>query len=106
MLSIGKNIVLLRKTRGLNQQKLAENCGITNGHLSKIERELVTPKNETLEEICIQLGVSLGFNYIVSKEEFANHSIQAVRDRKKREEERNQKRIAKILRRSGSSGVK
>ena len=48
---IGKRIQLMRKERGLTQEKLSQMVNLSPNYLSNIETGLKTPKLETLIEI-------------------------------------------------------
>lgn len=49
--SIGKNIQLFRKRKGLTQEQLAEKISLSPHHLSAIERGIYQVKLDTLVEI-------------------------------------------------------
>jgi XRE family transcriptional regulator, regulator of sulfur utilization len=49
----------LRTDRGLTQEALAFASGITVGHLSKIERGVVSPRWNTVEAIAGALGATM-----------------------------------------------
>lgn len=46
-IEIGKRIAKLRREMGLSQEKLSEKIGISEKHLSKLERGLFRPSSET-----------------------------------------------------------
>ncbi|MGH2854000.1 MAG: helix-turn-helix domain-containing protein [Solirubrobacteraceae bacterium] len=50
----------LREERGVTQEDLAHEAGVTTGTLSKIERGLANPSWTTVERIARALSVSLG----------------------------------------------
>jgi len=56
---LAKAIRELRDERGITQEALAHEGGITVGHLSKIERGLVNPGWNTVEAIADALGVTM-----------------------------------------------
>jgi len=58
-LTIGENILLLRKRQGLKQYELAEKVGITALTLVRIETGQSTPQSTTLKCIADALGVSV-----------------------------------------------
>ncbi len=62
---LGLRIKELREKRGLTQLKLAEILNMEASNLSKIERGVQIPKEESLEKISTALGVEVKelFNY-------------------------------------------
>lgn len=62
-MSIGKNIVVYRKNKGLTQGELGELLGVSNQAVSKWESEVSMPDVMLLPEIARVLGVSLGDLY-------------------------------------------
>lgn len=58
-MAIGKSLKKLREYRGWNQGDTAEKAGISQTHLSKIEREEIdTPHLDTIQAILETLGVN------------------------------------------------
>jgi DNA-binding XRE family transcriptional regulator len=57
--AIGAAVRQLRVKRGLTQETLAQEAGITVGHLSMIERGLANPTWGTVTAIAEALGVSV-----------------------------------------------
>ncbi len=57
--ALGKAIRQLREDRGLTQEALAQEAGITVGHMSMIERGHSNPTWATVKGIAKGLGVSL-----------------------------------------------
>lgn len=58
-MGIGENLKLLREHRGWNQGTTAEKAGISQTHLSQIERgKIETPHLSTIREILEALGVN------------------------------------------------
>ena len=55
---MGKRIKNRRKTLGIKQNELAERIGISNNHLSSIERGLSNPSLNVFVDICNQLQVT------------------------------------------------
>lgn len=55
---IGRRIQKCREEIGLKQEELAERVDLSCNYLSAIEREVKTPKLETLIRIINELGVS------------------------------------------------
>ncbi|MDG5472612.1 helix-turn-helix transcriptional regulator [Jeotgalibacillus sp. ET6] len=59
---IGKNIIQLRKEKGLTLSELAEKAGVSKSYLSNIERNLKhNPSIHVMEKISSVLGVELKF---------------------------------------------
>lgn len=56
---VGARIRDLRKARGLTQEKLAWEAGLSKGHLSGIEKGLVRPTLTTLSMLAKRLEVDL-----------------------------------------------
>ena len=56
---IGKRIQTQRLEKGITQEKLAEQVGISVVYLSKIENGRVYPTLETLSNICTELDTEL-----------------------------------------------
>jgi len=56
---IGKKIKFIRKSMGINQNKLAQSSGISNTYLSDIENLRTVPSLKTLNSLAIALEVSL-----------------------------------------------
>lgn len=42
-MSVGSNLKRMRKERGMYQKDLEEKIGVSNRHISKWERDIVTP---------------------------------------------------------------
>lgn len=58
---IGRRIAESRKHRNIKQQDLAEMVGISNNHLSSIERGKAGPSLELLVDICNALQITPDF---------------------------------------------
>jgi len=56
---IGKKIKFIRKSMGINQNKLAQLSGISNTYLYDIENLRTVPSLKTLNSLAIALEVSL-----------------------------------------------
>ncbi|MFA9558158.1 helix-turn-helix domain-containing protein [Evansella sp. AB-rgal1] len=54
--TLGKVIKSRRTLKGIGQDRLATDAGITIGYLSKVERGLVNPSYDKLYSIAIALG--------------------------------------------------
>ena len=57
--ALGKAIRQLREERGMTQEALAQEAGITVGHMSMIERGHSNPTWATVKMIAIGLDVSM-----------------------------------------------
>lgn len=57
--ALGKAIRQLRKERGMTQEALAQEAGVTVGHMSMIERGHSNPTWATVTAIAIGLGTSV-----------------------------------------------
>ena len=64
--SIGKNIKILRETRGLTQEKLAEKSGLSLDYIGKIEININKPGLRALIKIANALEVHIKdiFNFM------------------------------------------
>ncbi len=58
-MEIGKKIKFIRKSKSINQNKLAQLSGISNTYLSDIENLRTVPSLKTLNSLAIALGISL-----------------------------------------------
>jgi transcriptional regulator with XRE-family HTH domain len=59
-LALGKAVRLLRQERGISQEALAYEAGVTSGTLSLIERGRSNPTWGTVKGIAAALGVDIG----------------------------------------------
>lgn len=59
LIKLGKRIVELRKFRGISQENLAFECGLSRKGLSNIEIGVSDPKYTTLIKISNALGVTI-----------------------------------------------
>lgn len=57
--ALGKAIRQLREERGMTQEALAQEAGVTVGHMSMIERGHSNPTWATVKAIAVALNVSL-----------------------------------------------
>ena len=58
-IDVGIRLKQLRTLRGLSQRDLAKRSGVTNGLISQIEQNKVSPSVGTLKKIVDQLSISL-----------------------------------------------
>lgn len=68
-MNIGQSIREIRKSKGLNQKQLADQCGISFNALSQIELGNTHPQKDTLVKICIVLDVPISYIYFNSLDE-------------------------------------
>ena len=59
--SLGGQLAILRKREGISQSDLAAKCGVEQADISKIERGLSNPTQDTLARLGGALGVHLAF---------------------------------------------
>lgn len=59
-LDVGSRIIRLRKQFGFSQRALAQQAGVTNGSISMIEQNRVSPSVASLRKILNVFGMSLG----------------------------------------------
>jgi transcriptional regulator with XRE-family HTH domain len=57
--ALGKAIRQLREARGMTQEALAQEAGITVGHMSMIERGHSNPTWATVKAVAVALDLSL-----------------------------------------------
>ena len=57
--NIGRNIRAIRMQVGLTQQRLAEQCGLSKGMISKVENGVVVPALATLSKIASAMHIKL-----------------------------------------------
>lgn len=56
---LGKNIVMFRQLRGMNQEDLSKRCGVSVRTLGRIEDGRHNPRLTTLEAIAKPLGLDI-----------------------------------------------
>lgn len=71
---VGERIRQLREQLGITLEKLAFECGLSKGHLSKLERGLQSPTVETLALIAARLEVA-AFDLLVDPGAHRRHRI-------------------------------
>ena len=93
MPTLGKRLKELRREKGILQDDLARDIGVSKGTVSVWERDARKPEYDTLEQLCEYFQVNLGYllgedvdRALVQpsdedlsewqKEEFYNHRIQ------------------------------
>lgn len=62
-MSIGSRIKAARRRKGLTQEQLAQQCGVTKGAISNYENDVSTPDVEKLSAIMECLGVDPNYIY-------------------------------------------
>lgn len=70
---IGQNIKNIRRSQNLTLEQLANRCGLTKGHLSKLERAKRSPAVSTLQALAVALHVDIS-------DFFGNENVQKQRD--------------------------
>lgn len=60
-MELGTAVKTLRKQRKINQNALAEICGISVNALSQIERNATFPHKRTIDKICDALEIPLSY---------------------------------------------
>ena len=59
MESIGLRIKKIRKEYGLNQKEFGERLGVTNAHISRMEKGITEPSEALSKLICKEFGISM-----------------------------------------------
>ncbi|MCR4661554.1 MAG: helix-turn-helix domain-containing protein [Clostridia bacterium] len=59
-MEIGYKVKTLRLKNNLTQEELADRCDLTKGYISQLENDLTNPTLDTLNDILVVLGSSLG----------------------------------------------
>ena len=73
---VNQRIKAIRQYRRLEGRKLAEMAALSAGEISHIERNLRTPKTDTLRQIAAALDVTTGF--LLGEDEDANLPLPAA----------------------------
>ena len=60
MATVGQNIRIFRKRRGLTQEQLGTLCGVSSGAISSYENGVTIPKRQAMEKIAQALDISAG----------------------------------------------
>ncbi len=100
-MSIGKNIALLRKNKGLTQAELGDLLGVSNQAVSKWESEMTMPDVMLLPEIAKVLGVEINDLY----GPLENHSVEEASEETKHDETED-RRILNIVAQAEGANVK
>lgn len=56
---IGENLKKIRKSRNLTQEKIAELTGLPQSTISNIEKNISSPKIDTLSKLAKGLGIEV-----------------------------------------------
>ena len=75
--ALGKNIRKYRKTAKLSQERLAEMCECSNGHIGMIENAKTTPSLEMIVKISNALGVTVD---MLINESYIHAELKYLRD--------------------------
>lgn len=78
LMSIGENIKQIRKNKGLTQNELAKDIGISRSYLGDLEKNRRNPSTETIEKLSKKLGVSV--LYLITGEKTFNDIIHSEKD--------------------------
>jgi len=65
-MNIGKAFKTIRETKGLQQKYVAMQAGISQQHLSDIERNTASPRPSTMNKLCAALDVSAKQVFFIS----------------------------------------
>ena len=69
IVDVGKRLGTIRKDRGLSQRELANRAGVTNGTISLIEQNKVSPSVGSLKKVLDGLPMSLGEFFTMGEED-------------------------------------
>lgn len=69
MIDVGERLKKLRKSRALSQRELAKMAGITNGSISAIEKNTVSPSVSSLKKLLDAIPISLSEFFAMEMEE-------------------------------------
>lgn len=69
MIDVGERLKKLRKSRALSQRELAKMAGITNGTISAIEKNTVSPSVSSLKKLLDAIPISLSEFFAMEMEE-------------------------------------
>lgn len=56
---VGRNLKFLREERGMSQQSLSVNTGLSRGYLSRLENGVDTVSVDNLEKLAVALSVDI-----------------------------------------------
>ena len=77
-MSLGENIKLFRKLRGLTQERLSKKANLSRSYLADVERDRYNPSVDTLQAIARALSV--GVNDLLGPSIEASSSVQSIKD--------------------------
>ena len=95
--SIGRQLRLRRKVRGLSLQDVADKSGVSIGQLSQIERGLSAPSLKSLGAVCRALDMPLGWLFDGPANDPAAEADTIVRARSRRTMDLGHKGMVKEL---------
>jgi transcriptional regulator with XRE-family HTH domain len=95
--TIGRQLRLRRKVRGLSLQEVAERSGVSIGQLSQIERGLSAPSLRSLGAVCRALDMPLGWLFHGPANDPADESGTIVRAKSRRTMDLGHKGMVKQL---------
>jgi transcriptional regulator with XRE-family HTH domain len=83
-IQFGRRLRLLRLTRDLTQERLAEQIGISVTFLGLIERGVTTPSFKTIEKIAAALKVSVSELFLFEAQVRVGRSVERARATRRR----------------------
>ena len=92
---LGNRIQQFREARGLTQEELAHQAGISEKHISVLERGLKTPRLETFVTIANVLGVTP--YQLLADETETGHYLKAISEKVAPLSTEKQEKIYKII---------
>ncbi len=93
--ALGENIKLIRKSKGLTQEKLAELIEIDQRQLARIEAGESFATAETLEKICKHAEISVKTLFNIENNETDNMTLKVIDDYQK-----NYKKLVNMIKRT------
>jgi transcriptional regulator with XRE-family HTH domain len=79
-IEVGKKLRKLRKSKGLSISALAEECDLSAGLISQIERNLTAPSVVSLYRIAQALGVNINYFFTSDSPGYNINSSSSIRN--------------------------
>ena len=57
--ALGANVKRLRKEQGFSQESFADESGVSQAYLSRVERGMANPQLDRIQKIAVCLGISI-----------------------------------------------
>ena len=57
--ALGANVKRLRKEQGFSQESFADESGVSQAYLSRVERGIANPQLDRIQKIALCLGISI-----------------------------------------------